>query len=112
MYFKRRRLLRLAYCYLTAMSLHVPALHDALQLLDVGGNAAICAGVDRVRTRMLTWPLMQSTVSKNVESCPVIPIHHVHHDAARNASLGMFAPLPDQVIFNIFERLQSKDLRK
>jgi hypothetical protein len=91
------------------MSSHVPVLHDALQLLDVGGNAAICAGVDRVRARMLTWPLMQSTLSKNVESCSVFPIHH---DAARNASLGMFAPLPDQVIFNIFERLQSKDLRK
>ena len=91
------------------MSLHVPVLHDALQLLDVGGNAAICTGVDRVRARMLTWPLMQSTVSKNVESRSVIPIHH---DADRSASLGMFAPLPDQVIFNIFERLQSQDLRK
>ncbi len=91
------------------MSLQVPALHDALQLLDVGGNPAVCVAADRVLARMLKWPRMQSDPSENCRSDPIIP---VLHDDTRSASLGMFAPLPDQVILNIFERLQSSDLHK
>jgi hypothetical protein len=91
------------------MSAHVSVLHEALKLLDVGGSSAICAGVDRVRARILTWPLVQFTSSNDVPICPAIPRPH---DTSRNAALGMLAPLPDQVIFNILERLQSKDLRK
>ena len=91
------------------MSLQVPALHDALQLLDVGGNPAVCVGADRVLARMLKWPRMQSDPSEHRRSVPIIP---VLHDDTRIASLGMFAPLPDQVILNILERLQSSDLHK
>jgi hypothetical protein len=91
------------------MSLETPALHDALQLLDVGGNAAVSAGVDRVRARMLAWPSSRSAPSKDVEVRPVIT---AVLDEARIAPLGMFAPLPDQVILNILERLHGNDLYK
>ena len=91
------------------MSLQLPALLDALQLLDVGGNAAICAGAMRVRARMLKWPCLQTASSQSFQGNPIIPMLH---EKSRSASLGMFAPLPDQVILSIFERLQSADLHK
>ena len=90
--------------------LPLPApLQDALQLLDVGGDAAICAGVERVRDRMLKWNRMQSAPDEIGQPISIVPV--VNYEA-RSAALGMFAPLPDQVILSIFERLQSADLRK
>jgi hypothetical protein len=92
------------------VTLPVPApLHDALQLLDVGGDAAICAGVQRVLDRMLKWNRTQSAPDESAQPISIVPV--VNYEA-RSAALGMFAPLPDQVILSIFERLQSADLRK
>jgi hypothetical protein len=91
------------------MSVDTPLLNAALQLLDVGGNAAVCDGVDRVRTRMLQWPSLRSSHVEDVRAAPMISLVH---DEVRSSSLGMFAPFPDQVILNILERLQSKDLHK
>lgn len=84
-------------------------LHDALHLLDAGGNAAICVGVDRVRARMMEWPGLRSAHPEDTRASAV---HSFFHDDARSASLGMFAPLPDQVILNVLQRLHGKDLHK
>ena len=90
------------------MTFLVPELSDALLLLDVGGNPAVCSGVERVRARMVKWPHAQSAQAAP-ESSPVVP---VLNDGARIASLGMFALLPDNIILDILERLQSQDLRR
>ena len=92
-----------------SMPLLVPAFNDALLLLDAGGNFAVASGVERVRARMLKWPRAQSAVLEAPKSDQVLP---VLNDAARSASLGLFAPLPDSIILDILERLQSQELRK
>ena len=97
------------WCCPCNMSMQLPALFDALQLLDVGGSAAICSGAERVRARMLKWPCLQRAPSDTFQGNPIIPMLH---DKYRSASLGLFAPLPDQVILSIFERLRSVDLHK
>ena len=92
-----------------SMPLLVPALNDALLLLDAGGNFAVATGVERVRARMLKWHRAQSAALDAPQNDQVLP---VLNDAARSASLGLFAPLPDNIILDILERLQSQELRK
>jgi hypothetical protein len=90
------------------MSAHT-LLHEALELLNVGGHSAICSGVDRVRARILRWQKLPSVTSEAVQNVSFNP--NVK-DEARCTSLGMFSQLPDLVILSILERLQSQDLRK
>jgi hypothetical protein len=98
-----------SHCHREYMSVETPLLLGALQLLDVGGNAAVCVGVDRLRARMLKWHSLKSTHPEDIQASPVISLFT---DKARSESLGMFAPFPDQVILNILERLQSTDLHR